>query len=155
MYTALTHTQTGFTALMFAAQEGHTDCLKVLLDAGVDKEAKTLVRQSAWTCDARLTQLAGWEHTASACCVLWPRSVCLCSAGGWRPEGGCRHGAVLRGTARVYMALTHTQTGFTAVLYAAQKGHTDCLRALLEAGADKNAANLVRSERHLFSSSQR
>jgi len=35
---------------------------------------------------------------------------------------------------------------------AAQEGHTDCLKALLEAGADKNAVDLVRSERHLFSS---
>ena len=53
------------------------------------------------------------------------------------------------------MALTHTQRGFTALMAAAREGHTDCLKALLEAGVDNDVANLVRSERHLFSSFQR
>jgi len=46
MYTALTQIQDGFTALMFAAQEGHLECLQALLEAGVDKEAKNKVRSS-------------------------------------------------------------------------------------------------------------
>jgi len=69
VYTALTHTQDGTTALMCAAQDGHTDCLKALLEAGADKEAKSSVRLIVWIRDAHLTQLAGWEHTARACCI--------------------------------------------------------------------------------------
>ena len=42
----LTHTraQDGETALMCAATRGHADCVRVLLDAGADKEAKNKVR---------------------------------------------------------------------------------------------------------------
>ena len=48
MYMVLTHTQGGFTAVICAAQAGHTDCLKALLEVGADKEAKSTVRQSGW-----------------------------------------------------------------------------------------------------------
>ena len=102
------------------------------------------VRNFAGKRNARLTQFAGRKHTAHACCVQWPRSVCHYAASGWRPGGGCRRGALLRGTACVYMVLTHTQDGFTALMCAAQEGHTDCLKALLEAGADKDAKSPVR-----------
>jgi hypothetical protein len=36
--------QGGFTALMSAAHRGRTDCVRLLLDAGVDKNAKKNVR---------------------------------------------------------------------------------------------------------------
>jgi ankyrin repeat protein len=39
--------QNGSTALMFAAEKGHVDCVRLLLDAGADKEAKNEVRASA------------------------------------------------------------------------------------------------------------
>ncbi len=40
--------QDGWTALIFAAAQGHADCARLLLDAGADKEAKTTnVRASA------------------------------------------------------------------------------------------------------------
>jgi hypothetical protein len=35
--------QDGATALMCAAAEGHTDCARLLIDAGADKEAKNKV----------------------------------------------------------------------------------------------------------------
>ncbi len=37
------------------------------------------------------------------------------------------------------------QYGRTALIYAAMEGHADCARLLLDAGADKNAANNVRA----------
>ena len=43
--------QMGYTPLMCAAREGHTDCVRLLLDAGADKEAQDYVRASrsaAW-----------------------------------------------------------------------------------------------------------
>jgi hypothetical protein len=36
--------QGGYTALIWAAQEGHTDCARLLIDAGADKNAKIDVR---------------------------------------------------------------------------------------------------------------
>jgi hypothetical protein len=39
--------QEGFTALIAAAREGHSDCVRVLLDAGADKNATDKVRASA------------------------------------------------------------------------------------------------------------
>jgi ankyrin repeat protein len=41
-------------------------------------------------------------------------------------------------------ALTRTQSGCTALIYAAANGHADCARLLLDAGADKNAKDVVR-----------
>ena len=38
--------QNGFTALMYAAREGHMDCVRLLLEAGADTEAKSSVRYS-------------------------------------------------------------------------------------------------------------
>ena len=36
--------QLGFTALIRAAECGHVDCVRLLIDAGADKEAKNEVR---------------------------------------------------------------------------------------------------------------
>ena len=36
--------------------------------------------------------------------------------------------------------LSNTQSSFTALMYCAQKGHTDCMRLLLKHGANTNAA---------------
>jgi hypothetical protein len=36
--------QKGWTALIWAAWHGHADCVRLLIDAGADKEAKTSVR---------------------------------------------------------------------------------------------------------------
>jgi ankyrin repeat protein len=38
------HAQMGFTALMMAAEDGHIDCVRLLLDAGADKNAEENVR---------------------------------------------------------------------------------------------------------------
>jgi ankyrin repeat protein len=37
-------TQDGWTALIVAAQNGHFDCIHLLVDAGADKEAMSNVR---------------------------------------------------------------------------------------------------------------
>ena len=39
--------QNGSTALIWAAEKGHSDCARLLLDAGADKNAKCNVRASA------------------------------------------------------------------------------------------------------------
>ena len=42
------------------------------------------------------------------------------------------------------------QYGYTALILAAEKGYVDCTRLLLDAGADKNAANHVRRISNIF-----
>ncbi len=42
---AHTRAQDGDTALISAAKNGHVDCARLLLNAGVDKNAKNLVRR--------------------------------------------------------------------------------------------------------------
>ncbi len=39
--------QDGWTALIWAAEKGHADCARLLLDSGADKEAKDKVRATS------------------------------------------------------------------------------------------------------------
>jgi hypothetical protein len=43
-----TSKQEGYTALVFAAKKGHTDCVSLLLQNGADKEAVDIVRNSSY-----------------------------------------------------------------------------------------------------------
>jgi hypothetical protein len=43
--------------------------------------------------------------------------------------------------------LTRAQDGWTALIYAAVNSHADCARLLLNAGADKEAKDVVRRSR--------
>ena len=45
--------------------------------------------------------------------------------------------------------LSRAQNRFTALIYASDRGHADCVRLLLDAGADKNAKGPVRASRSL------
>ena len=47
LYVNQTHAQGENTALMCAIEKGRSDCVRLLLDAGADKEAKDKVRASA------------------------------------------------------------------------------------------------------------
>jgi hypothetical protein len=42
--------QDGRTALIYAAQYGRTDCVRLLIDAGADKEARNNVRVGRCQC---------------------------------------------------------------------------------------------------------
>ena len=43
-----------------------------------------------------------------------------------------------------HVYVIRTQDGDTALMWAAANGHTDCVRALVGAGANKDATNKVR-----------
>ncbi len=117
----LSHVQdTKRTALMGACGDGRTECVKLLLEAGANKEARDIVceeRPLVMTIDIFIEganvflQIFAWK------------SVCLLSLGGnvWR----------------------HLQNGTTALIYAAGKGHLECVRLLINHGANKEAADKV------------
>jgi ankyrin repeat protein len=42
--------QDGWTALMYAAQDGRAECVRLLINAGADKEAKDNVRRWKLLC---------------------------------------------------------------------------------------------------------
>ena len=56
----------------------------------------------------------------------------------------CRCVCLLWATA-LSVVSSHAQFGFTALIGAAGGGHSDCVRLLLDAGADKNATDEVRA----------
>ena len=64
--------QCGFTALIDAAYHGHADCARLLLTAGADKEAKTMVRASRFA--AEMCCLVAMLMTR---CVVQEHAICI------------------------------------------------------------------------------
>jgi hypothetical protein len=59
--------QHGWTALMWAAEDGHADCARLLLDAGADKDAKDVVRASVICVRSNLLE----SDSSDWCCSWW------------------------------------------------------------------------------------
>ena len=57
------NSQFRFTALIRAAQAGHVDCMRVLLDVGADKDAKEYVRPAR----INVLHLVGSHAISSSC----------------------------------------------------------------------------------------
>ena len=58
--------QGGSTSLIWAATNGHTDCARLLLNAGADKNAKSNVRVESFCCVCSLTCMLFESHF-----VIW------------------------------------------------------------------------------------
>ena len=105
---------------MRAADQGHIHLMRMLLDAGADKEATRNVRHRSLLLNCTFSLIF---FTLRFMFNLGTFFVCV-------------GGPVL-------------QNGFTALICASDRGQTDCVRLLLDAGADKEAKSNVR-RRSLF-----
>ena len=111
--------QEGTTPLHRAAQAGHASVVTVLLEFGADKDAKDEVRRAAPAPAARRRKLC--------------RGAARCADATSPPRRGRFVGRL--------------QIGTTALHRAAQNGHANVARVLLEHKANKDAKVYVRAPR--------
>ncbi|CBN76136.1 EsV-1-199 [Ectocarpus siliculosus] len=125
----------GWTPLMFAAEEGHSNVIKVLLNRGasllpVDDDDYTALLVSAQHGQLGVTNLlleAGAQHDALNCQGFTPLHVA--AIGG---HSGVMEALVGAGA----NANSRAPNGQTALHIAALEGHVDAARVLLRAGAN-------------------
>ena len=117
--------QGGNTALLWAAGNGQLDCMRLLLDAGADKDAKSNVRR-ALSVGAFFLKSIG--VTIRIVCNVLVHLI---------------HNDVSAQPLFPAATLQYSQRGWTAMMYAARDGHANCVHLLLDVGADKNATNEV------------
>jgi uncharacterized protein len=119
--------QEGQTALMLAARAGSVEVAELLVRHGANVNAKEKWRgQTAlmWAVDARSAEMTRFliDHKADvnarALATDWPSQMTGEPRNQYRPTGG-----------------------LTPLLYAARSGCTDCVQALLDAGADPSRPN--------------
>jgi ankyrin repeat protein len=99
---------TGLTPLCVAIQSGNTDCVRVLLDAGANRNT---VLKGSWV---------GWTPAHFA--------------------ASCKDGNIMINMLEKTLEI-NVQTeaeGWTPLCIAIQRGNTDCVRILLDAGANRN-----------------
>ncbi len=172
---------------MFAAANGEAECVRLLIDAGADKNAKNDVRRWSllcWGASMFLFHLQGYSITFQFfICVTLFRflfkniMICLLRASFLFFPFPCVVAHLLARLLKfvfsfqrlccVYMHLTcvrwrlccmgggesDSQLGWAALIYAAESGHAECARLLIDAGADKDAKNDVRVG-HCFAEAQ-
>ena len=116
--------QEGQTALMLAARAGSLDVADLLVRHGANVDAREKWRgQTAlmWAADAGSTEMTRFliankaDVDGRALATDWPSQMTGEPRNQYRPTGG-----------------------LTPLLYAARSGCTDCVQALLDAGADPN-----------------
>jgi len=131
----------GGTALMYAASAGHLDAMRLLLDHGADPEARARI---GWT--AMLVAAAKGQEDAVALLLdagADPRDT---DAYGWTPlmravSGGYEETvAVLLACGRVDLK-AREESGATVLHIAAGRGYASIVKRLLEAGAERLAAD--------------
>jgi hypothetical protein len=116
--------QVGSTALIIAAERGNSNCARLLIDSGADKEAKDKVCNGRCFAAAFFLVMLIWFPVSVYSFFLSEFSSI------WRSR--CMFGGD-----------SNSQSGSTPLILAARNGRADCVRLLLEAGADRDATNKV------------
>jgi hypothetical protein len=167
--------QYGSVALMYAAREGHADCVRLLIDAGADKDASNNVRRRSLpsTCFFSLRVLfilIEWfpifKDTVTAVlsaflffclfpgrAVFYPLSLQVLSLFSKFTNSftfEMLSFVVCEYAGAVSCCEIDSQLGYTALMGAARNGRADCVQLLIDAGADKDIRSEVRSSRCLL-----
>ncbi len=117
--------QKGITALMSAAMIDSVDCVRVLLAAGADKDAKSKVYFSPYISDVL--------PCSCECVYLYVRVFPPL----WQPISNMCE------IQKIMYCDTYPQLGNTALMFAASKAQFKCLRLLVESGAALEIKNFV------------
>ncbi len=134
-------TQYECTALINAASQGHTECVRLLLEAGAAIDVPNVVCNFIlllyfWV-DSYFPRVEMFSYflIASSWLVSWTIFVCnnQNSPSNYSPH---IHGAD--------SCICQAQDDETALNRAARLGHTDCVQLLVQAGANKEAKSHVR-----------
>jgi ankyrin repeat protein len=115
----------GQTALMTAARTGSVDAVKVLLENGAEVNAK-----ESWRGQTALMWAAAENHPAVVKLLVERGAEVNARSAvfdfrGLKPKPGD-------------VPMHFPRGGFTALLFAARGGHLECVRILIDAGADPN-----------------
>ncbi|XP_013384574.1 kinase D-interacting substrate of 220 kDa [Lingula anatina] len=141
---------TGYNALHHAAVEGWTDCVQMLLSAGIDPNATTVSGDSALIIAARKNRLETVEVLIKAGADVDGSGSCNMTAIHWACEGGFLEVVelLLEEGANPSVITTDTfeswQTfssgpingGCTPLMLAARGGHIEIMELLIKAGVD-------------------
>jgi hypothetical protein len=150
---------------MCAAAKGYTDCVRLLIDAGADKEAVDEVRRRLLLCYRtflfHFPSAAAFCSSSSMCLVLSVSEAPICCSSLCFSHVFCIGVPLLLPSLRKIKlenflfpsscddaewggGKSDSQFGRTALICAAAHGHAACARLLIDAGADKEAKNDVR-----------
>ncbi len=111
--------QNGSTALIYAVQYHHANCVRLLLDAGADAEAKDRVRPMVGRC----------QSEASSFLFAFFGILSIFST------------SILQ---LLFSSKIHPQHGSTALMCAASGDDAECVQLLIDAGADTEDTDYVR-----------